>query len=212
MVLKLTLREAAAICKINLKTSFLWRHRFLTTQSEQNHDNLSGIVEADEFFMAHSEKGSRQLKNKLLSRKRGGNLNKNTKDGKVAVLLSIDRSKHMLAHVLEANTKSEIKKYLEPYLMEKSVLCSDGAYAYIEVAKDKNCMHKRLLTMGNRVQENVYHIQTVNGAIAHFKYWVDRKMRGVATKYLSHYLAWFKEIRAKLDKQQILVAAYHYQQ
>jgi len=33
-------------------------------------------------------------------------------------------------------------------------------------------------------------------------------MRGVATKYLAHYLAWFKETRAKLDKQQILAAAY----
>jgi hypothetical protein len=36
-------------------------------------------------------------------------------------------------------------------------------------------------------------------------------MRGVATKYLAHYLAWFKETRAKLDKQQILAAAYQYQ-
>ncbi|NQY65990.1 MAG: IS1595 family transposase, partial [Alteromonadaceae bacterium] len=32
--------------------------------------------------------------------------------------------------------------------------------------------------------------------------------KGVATKYLSHYLAWFKETYAKLDFQQILRAAY----
>ncbi len=32
MVLKLTLREAASICNINLKTAFLWRHRFLIAQ------------------------------------------------------------------------------------------------------------------------------------------------------------------------------------
>jgi hypothetical protein len=36
-------------------------------------------------------------------------------------------------------------------------------------------------------------------------------MRGVVTKYLAHYLAWFKETRDKLDKQQIWVAAYQYQ-
>lgn len=37
-------------------------------------------------------------------------------------------------------------------------------------------------------------------------------MSGVATKYLSNYLAWFKKSNAKLDKQQILVAAYGRQQ
>ncbi len=32
-------------------------------------------------------------------------------------------------------------------------------------------------------------------------------MKDVATKYLSNYLAWFRESKAKLDKQQILIAA-----
>jgi hypothetical protein len=62
MTLRLTLREAASICHINLKTSFLWRHRFLMAQSGYNHEKLSGIIEADEFFMAYSEKGSQHLK------------------------------------------------------------------------------------------------------------------------------------------------------
>ncbi|MCP4987176.1 MAG: IS1595 family transposase, partial [Colwellia sp.] len=44
--------------------------------------------------------------------------------------------------------------------------------------------------------------------IAHFKGWVNGKMKNVATKYLSNYLAWFKESNVKLDKQQILIAAY----
>jgi hypothetical protein len=48
----------------------------------------------------------------------------------------------------------------------------------------------------------------VNGTIAHFKSWVNGKMKGVATKYLSNYLAWFRESNAKLNKQEILVAAY----
>jgi hypothetical protein len=30
-------------------------------QLEQNHDKLSGIIEVDEFFLAHSEKGSNNL-------------------------------------------------------------------------------------------------------------------------------------------------------
>jgi hypothetical protein len=73
------------------------------------------------------------------------------------------------------------------------------------------CEHKRLISTKNRVIDKVYHIQTVNGTIAHFKDWTERRMRGVASKYLAHYLAWFKETRAKLNKKQILIAAYQYQ-
>ncbi len=54
----------------------------------------------------------------------------------------------------------------------------------------------------------LYHLQTVNGVIANFKGWVNGKMKSVATKYLSNYLAWYRESNATLDKQQILVAAH----
>jgi transposase-like protein len=96
MMLKLTLREAADICKINLKTAFLWRHRFLKAQSGQNNDKLSGIIEVDEFFLAHSEKGSNKLTRPNKPRKRGSNIDKRTEEGQVAILLSIDRSNHMI--------------------------------------------------------------------------------------------------------------------
>lgn len=56
MELKLTQREAASTCNINLKTAFLWRHRFLMAQSGKYPDKLSGIIEVDEFFLGHSEK------------------------------------------------------------------------------------------------------------------------------------------------------------
>jgi len=93
MELKLTLREAASICNINLKTAFLWRHRFLIAQSGKYPDKLSGIIEADEFFLAYSEKGSKKL-TKERARKRGGDIDKRTKEGQVTVLLSTDRSNH----------------------------------------------------------------------------------------------------------------------
>jgi hypothetical protein len=181
------------------------------TQSEHNHQKLSGIIEADEFLMAYLEKGSKYLKNNRKANKRGGQMSKLHNDTNVAILLSIDRSEHMVSHVLAADTKAEIKLYLQPYISEGSVLCSDGAYAYEEIAKVTQCGHKRLISTQKRVIEKVYHIQTVNGAIAHFKDWTERRMRGIATKYLAHYLAWFKETRAKLDKKEILLAAYQCQ-
>ena len=96
--LKLTLRQAASICHINLKTAFLWRHRFLMAKASKKQDTLSGIIEVDEFFMAASEKGSKHLTNGRKARKRGGDADKRTKDEQVAILLSIDRSQHIVSN------------------------------------------------------------------------------------------------------------------
>jgi len=208
MELKLTLIQAAAICHINLRTAFLWRHRFLMANAAKTQDTLSGIIEVDEFFMAYSEKGSKQLTNGRKARKRGGDADKRTTDEQVAILLSIDRSKHIVSKVLAADTALEIETNFESHITNNSVLCSDGAWPYVNVAEHKHCDHKRLINGKNRVIENIYHIQTVNGYITHFKSWVIGKMKGIATKYLPHYLAWFRESSAKYDFQKILVAAY----
>ena len=138
-------------------------------QAGKNDDKLSGIIEVDEFFLAYSEKGDKTLISAQKARKRGGDIDKRTKEGQVAVLLSIDRSKHMITPILSADTSAEIAA-------------------------------------------NFANNKTVNGAIALFKSWVNGQMRGVTTKYLSHYLAWFKESNAKLDKRRILIAAYGGQQ
>lgn len=60
-------------------------------------DTLSGIIEVDEFFMAYSEKGSQKLASGRKARKRGGDADKRKKDEQVAILLSIDRSKHTVS-------------------------------------------------------------------------------------------------------------------
>ena len=78
----------------------------------------------------------------------------------------------------------------------------------MNIAEHKNCDHKRLINGKGTVIENVYHIQTVNCSITHFKSWVIGKMKGIATKYLPSYLAWFRENTSKYDFKQILVAAY----
>jgi len=208
MELKLTLREAAAICHINLKTAFLWRHRFLMTKSAQQQDKLSGIIEADEFFMAHSEKGSKHLSNDRKARKRGGDADKRRNEEQVAIILSMDRSNHIINKVLSADTALEIESKLLPHISENSVLCSDGAWAYVNIAKQTHNDHKRLINGKTRVINNIYHIQTVNAAIMHFKSWTIGKMKGVASKYLPHYLAWFRESNAHYDSEQILIAAY----
>jgi hypothetical protein len=206
--LKLTLRQAASTCHINLKIAFLWRHRFLMAKAAKKQDTLSGIIEVDEFFMASSEKGSKHLTNGRKARKRAGDADKRTKDEQVAILLSIDCRQHIVSKVLAADTALEIETHFESHITSHSVLCSDGAWTYVKTAEHKSCDHKRLINAKNRVIGNIYPIQTVNGSITHFKSWVIGNMKGIATKYLPHYLAWFRQSNAKYDFQKILVAAY----
>ena len=73
----------------------------------------------------------------------------------------------------------------------------------------KNCDHKRLINLKNRVIDNINHIKTGNGSITHFKSWIMGNMKGIATQYLPHYLAWFRESHTQYDYQQTLAAAYN---
>lgn len=58
MVEKYSLRKTAEICKINLATAFVWRHKILDAlQNMMNQTTLDGVVEADETFFSLSFKG-----------------------------------------------------------------------------------------------------------------------------------------------------------
>lgn len=73
-----------------------------------------------------------------------------------------------------------------------SVLCSDGYQSYIQFTQDSELVHKRLkLSAGVRFIEKVFHIQNVNAYHSRLKGWIER-FHGVATKYLDHYLGWFR--------------------
>lgn len=70
------------------------------------------------------------------------------------MLLSIDRSNHMINPMLSADTTAEITANFAENITENSVLCSDGSWPYLLIDK-------------------VYYIQTVNGETAHFKGWIN---------------------------------------
>lgn len=53
-------------------------------------------------------------------------------------------------------------------------------------------VHKRLnISKGIRVIDKVFHIQNVNAYHSRLKQWIAR-FHGVASKYLEHYLGWFR--------------------
>ncbi len=188
----MTLREAAGHCDIALTTSFHWRHRFLQISTLIQPSKLEGIIEADETFYPYSEKGDRHLSRE--PKKRGMKAKKpgRTDEDWVKIVTVRDRNQHTYDNTFAHVTSEELTKELEGKVQKDSVLCTDGFKAYIKFCDENELVHKQLnISAGIRILENVFHIQNVNSYHSQLKQWL-KKFHGVATKYLTHYLGWFR--------------------
>ena len=135
-----SLRYAANLLNINLKTAFRWRHRLLKSPCAHKPTELVGIIEADETFVPESFKGSKKMPRE--SRKRGGG-----NPPKVPILLALDRNGAVSHYVLNQDTKEELSLALKPLLTPDSVLCTDGNLSYKSIVQelDFSIDHKRLI-------------------------------------------------------------------
>jgi len=182
----LSVRKAAAKLGVNLKTAFLWRHRFLTSLEKEQPTKLAGIVEADETFFLKSYKGQRQNIPRK-SKKRGSPATQRGLSAEqVPVLIAKERtSKNTLTQILPKRTAIELSKVLKPVLTQDAMVCSDGAKIYKLMGKANGIA----VRSSKKARSGTYHIQNVNAAGQRLKGWMF-PFKGVATKYLSNYLGW----------------------
>ena len=190
----MTVRKTAALVGINSKTSFRWRHRFLTLIDSDHPDSLHGITEADETYLLESHKGSRHLARK--PRKRGGKASKRgLSKEQVCILIVRDRAGCTVDFVtgLGPVSTSSLKSSLKPVLDADVLLVSDGNTAYKTFCQAENLSHEVInLSKGERVK-GAFHLQNVNAYHSRFKGWLQR-FHGVATKYLPNYLGWRRSL------------------
>lgn len=186
-----SVRKSAEICGVHKNTTFRWRHRFLNLPSSIKPVELNGIIEVDEMFILHSDKGKRNLNRP--ARKRGGKAEKPGRSAEqVCILVARDREGHTVDHVSRVFDKEVIAKVLSPILAKDVILCSDGLSSYKAFCREHGVVHRTLnLSAGIRVVDDVFHIQNVNAYHSRFKEWL-RRFHGVATKYLPNYLGWFR--------------------
>lgn len=184
----LTLRPAAKRCRINLKTSFRWRHRFLQAIELDQATELGGITELDETFFRESFKGQQKALPRP-ARKRGSD--KKSECRKVPVMVARDRSCHTVDSILENESADELCRHLKGRIDIETVVCADASLAHEKLAKKPGFTFKELVTSGGqRVIDGVFHLQHVNAYHSHLKGWIKGVFHGVATKYLPHYLGW----------------------
>ncbi|MCJ8311975.1 MAG: IS1595 family transposase [Pseudomonadales bacterium] len=194
MVQGKTLRDCATLGKMAISTSFNWRHKFLNTAQDDLPTSLEGIIEADETYFRFSQKGERNIRRD--ARKRGtkaSNKGLNKKDW-TPVLVAMDRSHHEMDFILKSVTSDNIDKVLGPRLSTQCVLCTDGQPAYNQLCEQHHILHK--VSHNHQTIDGVFHIQNVNAYHSRLKNWMKR-FHGVATKYLAHYLGWFRALEAQ---------------
>jgi len=187
-----TIRSSARHCNIAQKTSFLWRHRFLSLPNKVKATCFSGIVEIDETLFRYSEKGSHDLSHPAhkIGRDQAGR--GRAKGDWVPVLIARDRQKQTFDKCLESESASTLHELLKEIISTDSVVCTDGFRSYSVVMKEMKLDHKILtFSKGEWVKDKVFHIQNVNAYHSRLRRWMSR-FNGVTTKYLSNYLGWFR--------------------
>ena len=96
--------------------------------------------------------------------------------------------------VLTRVTAAEVTSALRDVVRRgQTVVCTDGSSAFLSLEKDLGVSTKSLVvSFDGHVVDGVYHVQSANNYHERLKSWVNRKLRGVATKNLPLYLAWMR--------------------
>jgi transposase-like protein len=188
-----TVKGAAERCGVAGSTSFRWRHRFLAAVKAGT-VKLKGIVEVDETYVLTSRKGSRKLDRK--PRKRGGVAKKRgLSREQVPILVAPlirdgDRSGTTVTAVLPDTTAATMRPHLETAIEPDALLVTDGAPFFPPCARSLGLTHQPLDHKAGERRRGELHLNTVNSRHERLKTFL-RGRRGVATKYLDSYLAWY---------------------
>lgn len=193
MTQKLSVNKTMRAMGISRDKAFRWRHRTLQGVVEHQPHALTGILEADETYFRYSEKGSRQLTRQ--ARHRGGGASQGRKaDEWVPVLVGRTRGQpYTLDKVLPRVNEREVTEALRPAVTPgETLVCTDGHAAYRRLDKTLGVATGRVLAGYHGHANKMFHVQNVNNYHERIKTWIQRDLRGVATKNLPNYLAWHR--------------------
>ena len=191
MKASLSVRKSAEALGVHRNTAFRFRHLMMPFLAAHQPEELPGVAEADEAFFRRSYKGlKRGMPRK--SHKRGSPAGKRgISKEQVAVLTAVSRGSKgsYIAILPSVPNAASIEAALAPVMRPDTVLCSDSASAYKTAAKSMGVVLRQIPRGSHKL--GPYHIQNVNALHSRIKGWM-RPFRGVATKNLPAYLAWFR--------------------
>lgn len=192
-----SVRESASIIEVNPNTTFTWRHKILTAIN-LNPKKFNGIVEMDDLHYKFSQKGRRGL----VSPNKRGNSNKGPGDNNLSVkiLASMDRVNSMKLDVVRVGRLKSIDinavKTQDLLDNQSNILTSDKHASIGSFAKSEEIKHETFLAK-NHSKNKIFHVNTLNEVAKRINEMINRKKKGVATKYLQNYTNWFKLVELR---------------
>lgn len=189
----LTLREAASRLGVSVSTVFRWRHAMLGAVEACDDARLRGRIELAYLWFAHSEKGRRDLDRP--PRKRGVACRLRFAGPTVRVIAAADRGGDINT-TLVAGIITSFRQLIEALAHRidghATIHAATGRLspAGMFAVKIGAVFGQARFGIGCN-EDPEAHICTVTDYAARLKEWLKR-FRGVATKYLPHYLAWHR--------------------
>ena len=187
-----TIRKAASVLELNVKTIFDWRHKLLSSFPKSSGQKFSGIVECDDKQLNISEKGNKKLDRKAYKRPSDRTIKRGVSDDKVSVMVATDRIGNITMQIAKIGRidKGSVERTIGDLVLDNNVLCSDSHPSIISWAQDKKLEHHVFIAARQHVKDKCYHVQHVNSLDNRYERWVS-KFYGIATKYLANYMNWF---------------------
>lgn len=167
----LTIRQCAEILNISIVTSFFWRHRFLYNLKEVNYvEKLYDYAELTRVVLLENFKGDRYSKNK-------------EKD-KISIVNAMNKSIDIISIIAARNHLGfrELRENIDSRIDKKAIAVAflDGR---LQAFSDKH-------NEKNKIRIRRVDITPIDASYSiNIKRWL-KKFRGVATKYMDHYLSW----------------------
>lgn len=191
----MSLRATAAAVDISLDTAFRWRHRFLAAPQAHQPTQVAGLLEVDETYFRESQKGSRHMTRP--SRNRGGKAvgrGRHNKDWVPVLVGRVRGQPYTTDQVLKAVNGAEVTAALVGVVKPaETILCTDGHSAFLHLQRTLGVQTKSFTaSYATPGLDKVWHVQSANNYHERLKSWIQRGLRGVASKYLPNYLAWMR--------------------
>ena len=114
---------------------------------------------------------------------------------RIAVWVARDRAGGTFARVTERMDAASLEPLLRAAVEPDAILCTDAWSSYRAAATQLGLRHERInFQQGERVR-GPFHVQNVNNYHGRWKQWL-RRFNGVSTRYLQHYVSWFRILDA----------------
>jgi transposase-like protein len=181
----MTLQSSADTVGVDLTTSFRWRHTFLSNVNNLKPEKLNGVVEAVESYFYYSEKGSNcpSSNSKEVIGKRAP---------KIYILTTRDRNGNTNEEIIGDFQVSNIPQSQLDKISSDVLLCSNRKKLYDSICTKLKVIHAKL-NKNEIERRKIIHVKNAYKYKEELYDWMSR-FKGVATKYLSNYLSWYREL------------------